>query len=194
MENPSITSSASRVACIFRPRKQGEDLLMPEEQPITFRELATQIVASYVRQNRIGVDQVAALIASVHAALGRLGKPEAASEERTPAVSIRRSVQRDYVVCLECGWRGKILRRHIATHGLTVEQYRERWKLPHNHAMIAPAYSERRSTMAKQVGLGRGRASDEIASAAEAAAETPTQRRPKQRGRPRSRAMPVASA
>ena len=74
--------------------------------------------------------------------------------ERTPAVPIRQSVHRDYVICLECGWRGQMLRRHIANgHELTVEQYRTRWNLSRDHPMTAPGYSERRSTLAKQAGL-----------------------------------------
>src|SRR4029077_17227097 len=86
-----------------------------------------------------------------------------AEVERTSAVPIRRSVHRDYVVCLECGWRGRMLKRHVATgHGLTVEQYRARWNLTREHPMTAPGYSEQRSSLAKQIGLGRGsRASSE---------------------------------
>src|SRR5438045_2942503 len=111
--------------------------------PILNRELTSTIVAAYVRQNKIRSDQLGALISTVHQALSGLGKPAADIEgERTPAVPLRRSVHRDYVVCLECGWRGKMLKRHLATgHGLTVEQYRARWKLPREHPMTAPAYS-----------------------------------------------------
>ena len=82
-----------------------------------------------------------------------------APEKLTPAVPIRRSVQPEYVVCLECGFRGITLRRHLqAAHGLEPAAYRARWKLATNHALTAPAYSERRSTMAKQLGFGRKRA------------------------------------
>jgi predicted transcriptional regulator len=134
---------------------------MPEEPPppSTNRELTATIVAAYVRQNQIASDQLATLISTVHRALVGLGKPATEAEvERTPAVPIRRSVHRDYVVCLECGWRGQMLKRHVATgHGLTVEQYRARWNLPREHPMIAPGYSEQRSSLAKQIGLGRGR-------------------------------------
>src|SRR5712671_4304169 len=133
---------------------------MPEEPPppSTNRELTATIVAAYVRQNQIASDQLATLISTVHRALVGLGKPATEAEvERTPAVLIRRSVHRDYVVCLECGWRGQMLRRHLATgHGSTVEQYRVQWNLPREHPMTAPGYSERRSTLAKQIGLGRG--------------------------------------
>ena len=133
---------------------------MPDEpqSPTPDIELTSNIVAAYVRRNQIGPDQLPVLIGTVHQALLGLGKPATeANRERTPAVPIRRSVQRNYVVCLECGWKGVMLKRHLATgHGLTVEQYRTRWNLPREHALTAPAYSERRSGLAKQLGLGRG--------------------------------------
>src|SRR5215471_19240318 len=81
--------------------------------------LTTKIVTSYVSHNTIGADQVSELISSVHRALGQLGQPVQPQEVLTPAVSVRQSVRHDYVVCLDCGYRGKTLRRHIATrHGL----------------------------------------------------------------------------
>ena len=134
---------------------------MPDEppSPTLDRGLTTNILAAYVRHNQIGADQLSVLISTVHQALVGLGKPAAETEvERTPAVPIRRSVHRDYVVSLECGWRGQMLKRHLATgHGLTVEQYRARWNLSRAHEITAPGYSERRSGLAKQIGLGRGR-------------------------------------
>ena len=101
---------------------------MPDEQP---SEFTAKIVAAYVRRNQVQPDQLAVLISTVHQALARLGEPPTEPVvERTPAVSIRRSVHRDYVVCLDCGWRGQMLRRHVTTaHGLTVEEYRARWNL-----------------------------------------------------------------
>src|SRR6266576_465931 len=148
---------------------------MPDEPPPTLdREFTTIIVIAYVRHNQIGADQLPIIISTVHQALAGLGKSKAETEmERTPAVTVRQSVHRDYVVCLECGWRGKMLKRHLATgHGLTVEQYRARWNLRREHPMTAPAYSERRSGLAKQLGLGRlGRGSRTTA-----APKTPTPR------------------
>ena len=112
---------------------------MPDEAlpPTLDTELTTNIVAGYVRHNQIGADQLPVLISTVHQALAGLGKSKAETEmERTPAVPIRRSVHQDYVVCLECGWRGKMLKRHLSTaHGLTVEDYRARWNLPREHAL-----------------------------------------------------------
>jgi predicted transcriptional regulator len=122
--------------------------------------LVAEIVRGYVAQNSIGVDQLAGLIATVHRTLSGLGTntPVPATEALTPAVSIRRSVQHEHVVCLECGFRGLMLRRHLrVAHGLEPAAYRVRWKLPADHPIIAPAYSERRSTLAKQIGLGRPR-------------------------------------
>ena len=118
--------------------------------------LTTQIVVSYVRHHRLGPDQLSDLITSVHRAIGQLGQPPEPDEILTPAVSVRRSVHRDYVICLDCGYRGKTLRRHISTrHGLSRDEYRQRWGLRSDHPLTAPAYSERRSTLAKSLGLGR---------------------------------------
>jgi predicted transcriptional regulator len=154
-------------------------------------ELTTNIVAAYVRRNQIGADQLPILISIVYQALASLGKPVAQFDrERTPAVPIRRSIHRDYVVCLECGWRGKMLRGHLASgHELSVEQYRVRWNLPREHPMTAPSYSEQRSSLAKQIGLGRGRSAsreepEPVAPEIPAAAQP----RSRRRGRPRSAA------
>ena len=120
--------------------------------------LVAGIVSSYVAQNSIGVDQLAGLIAMVHRTLSGLGTNAPAPAALVPAVPIRRSVQRDHVVCLECGFRGLMLRRHLRdAHGLEPAAYRAHWKLATDHPLTAPAYSDRRSTMAKQLGLGRPR-------------------------------------
>jgi predicted transcriptional regulator len=86
------------------------------------------IVSSYVRHHRVRPEQLPDLITTVHHALGQLGQPIQADEVLTPAVSVRRSVNRDYVICLDCGYRGKTLRRHISTrHGLGRDEYLRRW-------------------------------------------------------------------
>jgi predicted transcriptional regulator len=146
--------------------------------------LVAEIVGSYVAQNSIGVDQVAELIATVHRSLSGLGQSAPAPAPLVPAVSIRRSAQRDHVICLECGYRGQMLRRHIrVAHGLEPAEYRVRWKLPADHPITAPVYSERRSTMAKGIGLGR-KPQEAVVLAPEAMAAPP-----KRRGRkPRSAA------
>jgi len=148
--------------------------------------LVAEIVRSYVAQNSIGVDQVAGLIATVHRSLSGLvqSTPASAPAPLVPAVPIRRSVQRDHVICLECGYRGQMLRRHLrVAHGLEPAEYRVRWKLTADHPITAPAYSERRSTMANQIGLGR-KPQEAVVSTPEVVAAPP-----KRRGRkPRSAA------
>jgi predicted transcriptional regulator len=118
----------------------------------------TKIIASYVGNHTLSADQLSALIVSVDQAIRHLGTPIQSPPPRMPAVPIKRSVQHDHVICLECGFRGKTLRRHLGTrHGLRVAEYLRRWKLPSDHPLTAPAYSEQRSTMAKELGLGRKR-------------------------------------
>jgi predicted transcriptional regulator len=120
------------------------------------QSLVAKIVSSYVRKNQIAPADVSALIDTVHRSLLELMKPVEPEPERTPAVPIRRSVTPEYVVCLECGHRGKTLRSHLqAKHSLTPNEYRVRWGLPSAHPLTAPAYSERRSAVAKQIGLGQ---------------------------------------
>ena len=132
--------------------------------------LTTKIVSSYLKHHTVAADQVSELITSVHQALGRLGRPIQPEEVRTPAVPVRRSVHHDYVVCLDCGYRGKTLRRHIATrHGLTRDDYLMRWGLKRDHRLTAPAYTEQRSMLAKERGLGR-KPSTQVATPAPTAA------------------------
>jgi predicted transcriptional regulator len=118
------------------------------------------IMAAYVRRNRLDPSALPEVIASVSRTLADLGKPETSPPARRdrPAVSVRRSVTDDAVICLDCGWKGKVLRRHLmSAHGLTVDDYRSRWKLPTDYPMVAKNYSARRSDLAKSLGLGRGR-------------------------------------
>jgi predicted transcriptional regulator len=121
------------------------------------------IVSSYARHHQLGPEQLVELIRQVHRALASLGQATLPiMEPRQPAVSIRQSVRPEYVVCLECGFRSRMLRRHLRVqHGLTVDEYRARWNLRFDHPVTAPAYSQRRSEMAKERGLGRRRRSVE---------------------------------
>jgi predicted transcriptional regulator len=167
---------------------KGRTLMPDEPQSTTLgRELATKIVAAYVRRNQIGADQIGSLISTVHRALARTGKPAKESEELTPAVPIRRSVQHDRVICLECGWAGKMLRRHITGHALSVDEYRRRWGLSSDHALVAPVYAETRSAFAKQIGLGRRRRSGASTekTAADLSVESASPKKPGSRGRTR---------
>ncbi|MBV8776694.1 MAG: MucR family transcriptional regulator [Alphaproteobacteria bacterium] len=119
--------------------------------------LVAKIIASYVSHHNLSPEQIPELIASVHRTIAGLGQPAESTAALTPAVPVRRSVQRDAVICLDCGWKGKMLRRHLTTrHGLSGEEYLKRWSLPGDHPLTAPAYSTQRSTLAKELGLGRG--------------------------------------
>jgi predicted transcriptional regulator len=153
--------------------------------------LTARIVKGYVRHHRLGPDQLPDLIASIHRTLGQLGQPPEPEEIRTPAVPVRQSVRHDYVVCLDCGYRGKTLRRHISIrHGLNGDEYRRRWGLRSDHPLTAPAYSEQRSTLAKELGLGRKSTpamAPAIAEPAAANVEQPVETSPKPRRTRRSR-------
>src|SRR5580704_11912993 len=111
--------------------------------------LVALIVRSYVAHHSISVDQFSSLISQVHRSLAGLDHVPPAEEPLVPAVSVRRSVQRDLVVCLDCGFRSRMLRRHLRIkHGLEVADYRARWKLSADHPLTAPSYSEHRSALA----------------------------------------------
>jgi predicted transcriptional regulator len=117
----------------------------------------TDIVVSYVSNNSLGSDEVSSLIQNVYGTLAGLGQQAAAVEERPePAVSIRSSVKKDHIVCLEDGKKMKMLKRHLMTdHGLTPDQYRARWGLSADYPMVAPDYADKRRDLAKKIGLGR---------------------------------------
>jgi predicted transcriptional regulator len=150
--------------------------------------LTAAIVRSYVRHHAVGADQVSELITSVHRALGQLGKPTQPEEVRTPAVSVRQSVRHDYVVCLDCGYRGKMLRRHISIqHGLSRDEYLRRWGLRNDHPLIAPAYAEQRSTFAKARGFGRKPKAQETSAPTATAISIPVAADPKSGAKPTPR-------
>jgi predicted transcriptional regulator len=145
------------------------------------QRLTSQIVAAYVRKNLIPTDQIAGLINSVHSTLSGLGNEVVEEPPRVPAVTVRRSVRPDYVICIECGYKGQMLKRHLQSrHALSVDQYRKRWNLPSDHPTTAPNYSEHRSQLAKSLGLGRGPA-QRAALPAAAPAPTTTPEKPARR-------------
>lgn len=123
-------------------------------------ELTTDIVSSYLAANQVEVGDIPTVIERVYKTLANIsGNPAGATAERpAPAVSIKKSVTPDYIICLEDGKKLKMLKRHLASaYGLTPEQYRERWGLPMDYPMVAPNYAEKRSSLAKSIGLGTGR-------------------------------------
>jgi predicted transcriptional regulator len=119
-------------------------------------EMTAQIVAAHVAHNRVPPESLPDLIRTVHSSLAGMGKPVESAEKQHPAVPVKKSVFPDFVICLEDGKKLKMLKRHLARHyNLTPEQYREKWGLPREYPMVAPNYAERRSALAKQIGLGR---------------------------------------
>lgn len=125
-------------------------------------ELAAAIVSAYVSNNPVSQSDLPKLIQDVYQTLVSVsgGSPEALEPvELKPAVSVRKSVHPDHIVCLEDGKKFKSIKRHLRTHhDLSPEQYREKWNLPNDYPMVAPNYAEARSTLAKKIGLGQKRA------------------------------------
>lgn len=129
--------------------RSGEELM----------RLGADIVAAYVSRNPVSADAVPEIIRSVYGALEGLNKtPAPALEDKPkPAVPISRSIQHDYIVCLEDGKKLKMLKRYLRSrYDMSPEDYRRRWGLPPDYPMVAPAYAARRSDFAKKIGLGRG--------------------------------------
>jgi predicted transcriptional regulator len=120
--------------------------------------LSTNIVAAHVSNNSVAVSDLPQLIRDVYETLSVVqGGGEREAERPTPAVSIKRSITPDYIVCLEDGKKLKMLKRHLKTaYNMTPEEYRERWGLASDYPMVAPNYAKQRSRLAKQIGLGRG--------------------------------------
>lgn len=117
---------------------------------------AAEIVAAYVRNNAVETADLPDLIRTVHQSLVSLSEPAAADEKLKPAVPIKKSIQHDYLICLEDGLKFKSLKRHLRSkYDLSPDEYRERWGLPADYPMVAPGYSEQRSRLAKKMGLGR---------------------------------------
>jgi predicted transcriptional regulator len=124
-------------------------------------ELAADIVSAYVSNNTVPAGDLPALLSNIYNALATVGvvEPEPEPEVLKPAVSIKKSVMPDYIICLEDGKQFKSLKRHLRTqYGMSPEDYREKWGLPSDYPMVAPNYAEARSRLAKEMGLGQQRA------------------------------------
>jgi predicted transcriptional regulator len=123
-------------------------------------ELAAEIVSAYVSNNSVPASELSSLLGEVHAAIVRVstGTAVAAPEAAKPAVPPKKSITSDYIICLEDGRKFKSLKRHLRTqYNMSPEQYREKWALPSDYPMVAPAYAKARSALAKQMGLGQQR-------------------------------------
>lgn len=123
-----------------------------------FLRLTTDVVAAYLRNNELPSEQIAEIINAVYRSLRTLDHAGGASfaEASKPAVPVRKSIQPDFLVCLEDGKRLKMLKRHLrSTYNLTPDQYRQKWGLASDYPMVAPNYAEQRSSFAKKIGLGR---------------------------------------
>ncbi len=128
--------------------------------------LTTEIVASHVANNSVAMSDLPQLIKMVFASLSNQGgvEEQAEPEKPAPAVPIKKSVQNEFIVCLEDGKKLKMLKRHLKTrYNMSPDEYKKRWGLPDDYPMVAPDYAEQRSSLAKKIGLGtkpraRGRA------------------------------------
>jgi predicted transcriptional regulator len=137
-----------------------KDINMSEPGPKGFVDLTASIVSAYVSNNPTTASEIPALISQIHAALVRVSNSglEPVPEPAKPAVSVKKSMTSDYLVCLEDGKRFKSLKRHLRTqYNMSPEQYREKWGLPADYPMVAPNYAVARSQLAKKMGLGQQR-------------------------------------
>ncbi len=131
---------------------------MDETQTTELAELTSEIVASYVTKNSVRTGDLPALIVSIYQTLELLGQAAipTATIELKPAVPIKKSITDDFIISLEDGRKFKSLKRHLtAEYGMTPSQYRDKWGLPADYPMVAPAYAKQRSALAKSLGLGR---------------------------------------
>jgi predicted transcriptional regulator len=138
----------------YKERVENRDM----ENKAELVELTAEIVAAYVGNNPVSSTDLPGVINEVHRALStavtEAEKPE--TPELKPAISVRRSVTPDYIICLEDGKKFKSLKRHLRTHyNLSPDEYREKWSLPRDYPMVAPNYAEARSQLAKKMGLGQ---------------------------------------
>ena len=126
------------------------------DQPGDLLALTTEIVAAHVSNNTVSVGDLPQLINQVYHYLANIGTAPAVPAERPqPAVAVKKSVQADYIICLEDGKKLKMLKRHLKTaYNMSPEAYRERWGLPSDYPMVAPNYARQRSRLAKEIGLG----------------------------------------
>jgi predicted transcriptional regulator len=120
-------------------------------------KLVTEIVSAYVSKNPVAAHELPGIIKNVHATLGGFGAVDLKALPRAPAVSVKKSVQPDYLICLEDGKKLKMLKRYLRSrYKLSPSEYRTRWNLAPDYPMVAPNYAQKRSDFAKKIGLGKG--------------------------------------
>ena len=125
-------------------------------------ELTAQIVAAQMEENSVAATDLPALIQTVYRTIAGLGQAPVTSAQPEPAVAIKKSVFADHIVCLKCGKSLKMLKRHLTTdHKFTPAEYRSRWNLPTTYPIVATDYAARRSVLARDSGLGRGKKAEE---------------------------------
>jgi predicted transcriptional regulator len=136
------------------------DRMIDDSKRQALLPMVTEIVAAHLSNNNVAIGDISRVINEVYGALTALSQqgtvaPTIAVQE--PAVPISKSVRPDHIICLEDGKKLKMLKRHLRTaYGLSPDQYREKWNLPADYPMVAPNYAKKRSSLARQIGLGTG--------------------------------------
>jgi predicted transcriptional regulator len=136
----------------------SEENLTDDAGRLALVDMTTRVVSAYVGNNPVSSSQITEVIHTIYGALSGLTNVEAeeAPEPQKPAVSIRKSITPDYIVCLEDGKQLKMLKRHLrTTYDLSPDEYRAKWGLPSDYPMVAPNYAKQRSEFAKKIGLGK---------------------------------------
>jgi predicted transcriptional regulator len=163
-----IQACEARVRTTNLISRQEPKMEIADQQALL--EHTSSIVAAYVGNNTIPKDHLSALITDIFSSLAGVSRAEPEPEKLTPAVPVKRSVQPDSIICLEDGKKFKSLKRHLMSHyNMTPEDYRQKWGLPADYPMVAPNYALARSTLAKQMGLGRRATAEVVATTPRAA-------------------------
>jgi predicted transcriptional regulator len=154
--NPCCAAIYDYLVFLEISRISGSTLMVELNQSSDLLTLTTEIVAAHVSNNTVSLGDLPQLINQVYSSLANIGAAPAPPAARPqPATSVKKSVQPDYIVCLEDGKKLKMLKRHLKTaYNMSPEAYRERWGLPPDYPMVAPNYARQRSRLAKEIGLG----------------------------------------
>lgn len=144
---------------------EEQERQMPDEPQVGLLDRAVHLVAAYVTHNALDADRLVPFLTEVYEGLKGLEGDQAPepvpapqSAGPKPAVPIESSYNDQNIWCLECGSKQKMLRRHLRNHGMSPEDYRQKWGLPADYPMVAMNYSKERSAAALKSGLGRSKA------------------------------------